>query len=144
MIVFELENIYDGSDWRKVTVDRSPDDIKYSIRYDDWKPIRTYSTLTSLIKLYGCAYCEMGSEAYPSGGGYTVEVRKNHVVVKLRDGRELKTSFAELRSALEPFLSNVFNELDRISDDEKRVLALEYLDELNPFDVKSLYERLST
>lgn len=142
MTRFELDSVF--GDWWVVTVGRSLDDIRYTVVVDATEHRGGMFRLEKLVALYECTLEGIPTDEHPMRGGYRLVEIDDGIALEV-DGELVPTSYDELQETLAAFLGDVFAELDRTSDPERREEGIEYLgtrDDLL-YDFCRIYEDLS-
>lgn len=136
MVEFELRGVYGG--WDQAVFGPS-DQVDYVVHGRE-DSLSSYDSVHSLLKLYDLARLEQAT--HPRFLGFSVRERGEGIEVELHGFRVL-TTYEELRSAMEPFLADLFRGLDEetVGDRDRHVTALADSGE-TLVDVEDLYDRL--
>lgn len=145
MVEFNLHRVTPSANWVTVTVDMAPDEIEYTVTTGD-KKIQQQDSLTALVALYAYGRDESKENAKRLAA-FDVERTNGQVRLSERvfsDCLVIGGDFDQLRSALEPILSEIFLVLDQQSSTTEREEALEFLsNELN-IAARKLYDNVTS
>lgn len=105
---FSLRKIWDG--WRSV---RSPDNIKFTIRFSDEQSFDMFGSILELVDLYDLVRAKKGCDTM-IGTGNIIQIKpvdgEAHFI--LDENHCVKTSFEHLEITIEQLLREVFSELE--------------------------------
>jgi hypothetical protein len=134
---FELEAVAGG--WEEA-VFGPPDQVDWRLVDDGDVLLRSYDSVHTVLTLYDCAVRERTD--HPAFAGWTLSEGADGVTLGLH-GAAVETTYAELQTALEPFLAALFRALDAETPGDPAD-GPERLDREGPAlaDLPALYERL--
>ncbi|WP_257300763.1 hypothetical protein [Haloarchaeobius sp. FL176] len=137
MVRFQLQGVHGG--WEAAVTGPS-DHVEFAVESDDDTVYQGYGSLHSLLRLYDLARLERA--VHPQFLGYEVAERGGTVLVDLRTG-QVRTTYDELRGAMEPFLAELFETMDGQTVGERTDhIATMQERELTLVDIDALYDRL--
>lgn len=105
MVEFELLGVYGG--WDQAVFGPS-DQVDYVVRTDAGR-LETYDSVHSILKLYDLARLERA--VHPRFFGFGVTELEAGIAVEMH-GLQFETTYGDLRTAMDPFLAELFAGLD--------------------------------
>lgn len=144
MIQFELQNVYQSADWVSVTIDMAPDEIEYVISTGENR-VKQQDPLTKIIALYICV-ASSGSSPACDLAAFNMKQTDNYIHFEKRtfsESIETTATMSELKSAMEPFLTEVFEILDSQSSSQEREKAFEFLNGELQASINQIYNELT-
>jgi hypothetical protein len=142
MVRFDVEDVWEGTDWKRVTV--IPDELEIRLVTSDGERGGSYSDLTDWYVPYQHVRLRE-----PIQGRYRgPEIEELSEGIQVHNGRVSETTtYPQLQAAFEDVLAEVFRQLDELSTPEERQEGLNNLARLTPDNADEgpheLYDRLS-
>lgn len=110
MIEFNFQRVL--NDWFEVTY--APDGIEYTIKTGEKSFERGMYRIQAIIALYECTTHQIPSAEHPSTTMHSIQSVDGDLVFSAGE-IEIRTSYDELRTAMTPFLKELFTALDEMT-----------------------------
>jgi len=150
MLEFSVREVWHS--WNELWPGSVPDAVDFTVRADETGDVRSYGSVDHFVQVYECAVAEIPTSEHPMNELTRLKIAESNSSVTLTViGYEINTSYEELKEALEPFLSDVFEQIDDrtedVAEDPERVK--EFTERINTrwpllFDFSDLHDQLTT
>jgi len=134
-----LRDIYEGSDWWRVTAGHAVDEVHYRVAADG-EEREGYSSLKPFVYIYLRLHGNEPPVEYSLFEVLHEDESSLRVSVGRIRGIKVETTRKELLSEVEDFLAEAFAELDEKTSPEKRDEAFEYLSNEFQTEFRDIYE----